>query len=42
MVNMLRHIQGSVNVNRETFDVAFERNVITVRLASFFVYLVQR
>ena len=29
VVNMLCHRQGSVNVNPEAFDMAFERNIMT-------------
>ena len=29
VINMLRHRQGVVNINPETFDMAFERNVMT-------------
>ena len=29
VVNMLRHPQGSITENQETFNVAFERNIMT-------------
>ena len=39
MVNMLRHRQDGVNVNPKTFDMAFERKVMTANSQVVVLYI---